>query len=213
MAGAGQAVTPCQEWVETGEEVTGWTEVRSPPPPPSPTFVDVAKDVQPRLDAPLHCVEQLHAAHPLHLLGDPVQEACVRRRREGGDGQGTGGQAPCPADPRLQLRGLQVTGSPTPGPRRTRPQTPAAVLPRLQGGKAWREPRPLRGRAGKGPEWARHSGWHMSSPTGSRRPLGVHPSIAGTGKPRPERDGGGPRAPQCWQRGCTRSKISMSETS
>lgn len=50
-----------------------------PLPTPAPTFVDVAKDMQPRLDAPLHRVEQLHAAHPLHLLGDPVQEACVRR--------------------------------------------------------------------------------------------------------------------------------------
>ena len=54
-------------------------------PPPLLTFVDVAKDVQPRLDAPLHRVEQLHAAHPLHLLGDPVQEAWQGREREGSD--------------------------------------------------------------------------------------------------------------------------------
>lgn len=43
------------------------------------TFMDVAKDMQPWLDTPLHRVQQLHAAHALHLLGDPVQEACAGR--------------------------------------------------------------------------------------------------------------------------------------
>lgn len=42
------------------------------PPAHLLTFMDVAKDVQPWLDSPLDCVEQLHTAHTLHLLRDPV---------------------------------------------------------------------------------------------------------------------------------------------
>lgn len=49
------------------------TPCELPSPPAHPlTFMDVAKDVQPWLDSPLDRVEQLHTAHTLHLLGDPV---------------------------------------------------------------------------------------------------------------------------------------------
>lgn len=37
--------------------------------------MNVTKHVDLRLDSPLHCVQQLHASNPLHLLGDPVQES------------------------------------------------------------------------------------------------------------------------------------------
>ena len=92
-------------------------------PPPSLTFVDVAKDVQPRLDAPLHRVEQLHAAHPLHLLGDPVQKAWQGRERESSDGA-QAGPAPAP-----QSRGHSSAVSET-GQSWTHP-----ALPQPQGGK------------------------------------------------------------------------------
>lgn len=41
--------------------------------------MNVSKHVDLGLDSPLDCVQQLHASNPLHLLGDPVQESCVRR--------------------------------------------------------------------------------------------------------------------------------------
>ena len=85
-------------------------QVRPSPTPTLPlTFVDVAEDVQPRLDAPLHRVEQLHTAHPLHLLGDPVQEACV--------GEMTGGsQRPSPQPLGPQSRSVAVAETRSPGP-------------------------------------------------------------------------------------------------
>lgn len=71
--------------------------------------MDVAEDMQPRLDTPLHGVEKLHAAHTLHLLGDPVQEACA--------GETMGGQAlrtPAPRMPsgsHCSLGGTEVPDS------------------------------------------------------------------------------------------------------
>ena len=88
-------------------------------PPPPLTFMDVAEDMQPRLDAPLHRVEQLHAAHPLHLLGDPVQEAWQGRQQEGNDG------APAAA--------LQSQRHGGPGP--SLPGSPRPALPQPQGGE------------------------------------------------------------------------------
>jgi len=110
-----------------------------PPPPPTPTFVDVAKDMQPRLDAPLHRVEQLHAAHPLHLLGDPVQEACVRKGQEGSD-RVQEARPPAPQTPR---RSFCVSETRDPGfrdraelPPSSQQALPRPPCPRLQGGKA-----------------------------------------------------------------------------
>lgn len=40
------------------------------------TFVDVSEHVHLGLHPPLDGVQQLHASDTLHLLGDPVQEAC-----------------------------------------------------------------------------------------------------------------------------------------
>lgn len=67
-----------------------WHAAPSTQPPtcsPQLTFVDVAKNVQSWLDPPLHRVQQLHTPHPLHLLGDPVQEACGTDRRVSGTGR------------------------------------------------------------------------------------------------------------------------------
>lgn len=41
--------------------------------------MNVSKHVDLGLDSPLDCVQQLHASNTLHLLWDPVQEACVRQ--------------------------------------------------------------------------------------------------------------------------------------
>lgn len=43
------------------------------------TFMNVSKDVDLGLDSPLDGVQELHASNTLHLLWDPVQEACTRQ--------------------------------------------------------------------------------------------------------------------------------------
>lgn len=43
------------------------------------TFMNVSKDVDLGLDSPLDSVQELHASNTLHLLWDPVQEACRRQ--------------------------------------------------------------------------------------------------------------------------------------
>lgn len=85
----GGAVWQSGELVGGSEWSPGMQPPNTQPPTCSPhlTFVDVAKNVQSWLDPPLHCVQQLHTPYPLHLLGDPVQEACGTDRRVSGTGR------------------------------------------------------------------------------------------------------------------------------
>lgn len=133
---------------------------QAPPPARTPTFVDVAEDMQPRLDAPLHGVEQLHAAHALHLLGDPVQEACA--------GETMGGKH----SGRWSRRGQAAASAASEARRsRTHEASPAAGPPQpcpasaVSGGPAWgraASPHPVGhavSHAYESPEWAKHMGW------------------------------------------------------
>lgn len=168
---------------------------QAPPPARTPTFVDVAEDMQPRLDAPLHGVEQLHAAHALHLLGDPVQEACA--------GETMGGKH----SGRWPRRGQAAASAASEARRsRTHEASPAAGPPQpcpasaVSGGPAW-------GRAATPTLWATQSAMLMraqSGPStwGGGRPIAVSPqttraqmaSRTASPRPGPEGDRRGPRA-------------------
>lgn len=156
--------------------------------------MDVAEDMQPWLDTPLHGVKELHAAHPLHLLGDPVQKTCAGDNRRAMTDPGR----PSPWPPGSSSGNLGDTGGPGPtglgislphAPSRlSRPCPPPSALwhghlalPIPAG--AW-QPRlpPLQGHtdsyACKSLEWTRHAGGGVVLDNCSKWPQRWHPPIA-----------------------------------